>query len=180
MAVDIEKLKYPIGYYSAPKKFTVAYKNDCIDRIEALPKKLKKAVKGLTAAQLRSKYRPGGWTVRQLLNHIPDSHMNAYVRFKWTLTEKTPTIKAYDEKVWVTTPDVKSFDINTTLKLLDAHHARWVELLRSMSMKDYEKQFKHPETGKKNPLTKWLGVYAWHGEHHLAHITELKKRKGWK
>ena len=115
MAVDIEKLKYPIGRYQAPKKFTVAYKNECISRIEALPKKLKKAVKGLKANQLRTKYRPGGWTVRQLVNHIPDSHINAYVRFKWTLTEKTPTIKAYNEKLWVITNDVKSYDITNTL-----------------------------------------------------------------
>jgi len=179
MVLDIEKLKYPIGRYSPPEKFTVAYKNECIARIEALPKKLKRAVKGMTPDQLKTKYRPGGWTVRKLLNHIPDSHMNAYVRFKWTLTEDTPTIKAYDEKMWVKTSEVNSFDINNTLKLTEAHHFRWGELLRSMSMKDFEKQFKHPETGKKNPLNKWLGVYAWHGEHHLAHITELKKRKGW-
>lgn len=180
MAVDIEKLKYPIGKYQAPKKFTVAYKNDCIERIEALPKKLKRAVKGMTASQLRTKYRPGGWTVRQLLNHIPDSHLNAYIRFKWTLTEKTPMIKAYDENLWVSTNEVKSFDLKNTFTLLEAHHARWAELLRSMSMKDFNKAFKHPATGKKNSLSKWIGVYAWHGEHHLAHITELKKRKGWK
>jgi len=180
MLVDIEKLKYPIGKYSPPKKFTVAYKNDCIARIEALPKKLKRAVRGMTANQLRTKYRPGGWTVRQLLNHIPDSHLNAYIRFKWTLTEKTPTIKAYKEKIWVTTPEVKSYDIDLTFKFLEVHHARWVELLRSMPMKDFNKSFIHPETGKKNSLSKWLGVYAWHGEHHLAQITELKKRKGWK
>lgn len=180
MAVDIEKLKYPIGYYQAPKKFTPKFKNECIERIEAFPKKLKRAVKGMTSAQLRTKYRPGGWTVRQLVNHIPDSHMNAYVRFKWTLTEKNPTIKAYDENLWASTSEVKSYDINNTLKLLEVHHIRWVELLRSMSMKDFNRTFKHPATGKKNPLSKWVAVYAWHGEHHLAHITELKKRKGWK
>lgn len=180
MALDLETLKYPIGKYVPPKKFTPAYKNECIARIEGLPKKLKRAVKGLNSNQLRTKYRPGGWTVRELINHIPDSHMNAYVRFKWALTEKSPVIKAYNEKMWVKTPEVKSFDISTTMALLDAHHRRWVELLRSMPMKDYNKKFKHPATGKAAALSTWVGVYAWHGEHHLAHITELKKRKGWK
>ncbi len=179
MEVDIETLKYPIGRYEAPETFTEAYKDECIARIEALPAKLKSAIEGMTAEQLDTRYREGGWTVRQLLNHIPDSHMNAYIRFKWSLTEETPTIKAYDEKLWVKTNEVASFNIDTTMKLLDAHHARWAELLKSMSMEDYDKAFKHPETGKRNPLNKWVGVYAWHGEHHLAHITELKKRKGW-
>lgn len=179
MALDIEKLKYPIGRYKAPSKFTPAFKNQCIKEIEMLPKQLRKAVKGLDANQLRSKYRPGGWTVRQLINHIPDSHMNAYVRFKWTLTEKTPTIKAYDEKLWVLTNEVKSYDIDNTLKMLEGLHGRWVELIKSMKMNDFNRSFLHPETGKKNPLAKWTGVYAWHGKHHLAHITELKKRKNW-
>jgi hypothetical protein len=171
--------RYPIGPFAAKDNYTNAEVEANIGRIEALPAKLEAAVAGLTAQQLDTPYREGGWTVRQVVHHVPDSHMNAYIRTKWTLTENTPTIKAYDEKAWAETPDIKS-DPTVSLTLLKALHAKWIVLLRNLTPADMAREFYHPDSKKHQRLDRVIAMYAWHGEHHVAHITELKKAKGWR
>jgi len=139
---------------------------------------LRAAVAGLNEEQLNTPYRDGGWTVRQVIHHVPESHMNAYIRFKLALTENEPTIKPYDEAAWAETADVRDTPIEVSLTLLDNLHKRWVVLLKSMSDADFAKQFRHPELGVV-PLEKNLALYAWHGNHHAAHITSLRERKQW-
>ena len=173
-----DQLRYPIGKFSAKESYTEEELKNFIDRIDTLPEKIVSAVTGLSDAQLDTPYREGGWSVRQVLHHLPDSHLNAFIRFKWTLTEETPTIKAYDEKLWAETPETKS-DPALSLNLLKALHAKWVSLLRALPTEDLKKQFLHPQTNKHVRLDNLMGMYAWHGEHHLAHITSLKERKGW-
>ena len=173
-----DQLRYPIGKFSAKESYTEEELKIIIDRIEVLPEKIVSAVKPLSVTQLDTPYREGGWTVRQVLHHLSDSHLNAYVRFKWTLTEETPTIKAYDEKLWAETPETKS-DPALSLNLLKALHAKWVSLLQVLPKEDLKKQFLHPQTNKHVRIDNLMGMYAWHGEHHLAHITSLKERKGW-
>ncbi len=141
---------------------------------------MRAAVKGLTPKQLDTPYRPGGWTVRQVLHHVPDSHLNAYVRFKLALTEDTPTIKPYYEARWANLADTRKTPVETSLALLDHLHARWVTLLRSLRSKDFAHRFFHPDHGKALTLDWALAMYAWHGPHHVAHITSLRKRMGWK
>ena len=126
-------------------------------------------MKDLTNEQLDTPYRPGGWTLRQVVHHVPDSHMNAYVRFKWTLTEETPMIKAYDEKLWAETPEVKA-DPDISVNLLKALHVKWVALLRSFTMDDLQREYIHPETKKNIRLDRMVALYAWHGDHHLGHL----------
>jgi uncharacterized damage-inducible protein DinB len=149
-----------------------------IDEIAAAPAALRKAVEGLTEAQLDTPYRPGGWSVRQVAHHVPDSHMNAYVRFKLAVTEDSPTIKPYDEAAWAELADVKTVPVATSLALLDAVHERWVAFLRSLGEADWARTFRHPELGVV-PLEKNLALYAWHGRHHVAHVTALRERIGW-
>ena len=140
---------------------------------------MRAAIAGLNEEQLNTPYREGGWTVRQVIHHVPESHMNAYIRFKLALTENEPTVKPYDESAWAETADVRNTPIEVSLALLDNLHKRWVVLLRSMSDADFEKQFRHPELGVV-PLEKNLALYAWHGKHHVAHITGLRERKQWR
>jgi hypothetical protein len=135
-------------------------------------------VRGLSDERLSTPYRPGGWTVRQLAHHVPDSHLNAYVRLKLALTEDTPTIKPYDEGSWAKLPDSDVVPVETSLVLLEAVHARWVALLRSMRDEEFNRRYTHPETGN-HDLNYLVGMYAWHGAHHTAHITALRKEKGW-
>jgi hypothetical protein len=139
---------------------------------------MRAAVAGLTTAQLDTAYRPGGWTVRQVVHHVPDSHLNAYVRFKLALTENAPTIKPYDEAAWARLPDTASTPIEVSLDLLESLHARWVRLLEAMTDSDFARQFHHPESGTMR-LDTYLSGYAWHCRHHLAHITQLRARMGW-
>jgi hypothetical protein len=140
---------------------------------------LRAAVAGLNEEQLNTPYRDGGWTVRQVIHHVPESHMNAYIRFKLALTEDDPTIKPYNEAAWAETADVRDTPVEVSLALLDNLHNRWVVLLKSMSDADFSKQFRHPELGVV-PLVKNLALYAWHGKHHVAHITSLRERKQWR
>jgi hypothetical protein len=140
---------------------------------------LRAAVAGLNEEQLNTPYRDGGWTVRQVIHHVPESHMNAYIRFKLALTEDDPTIKPYNEAAWAETADVRDTPVEVSLALLDNLHNRWVVLLKSMSDADFSKQFRHPELGVV-PLEKNLALYAWHGKHHVAHITSLRERKQWR
>ena len=170
--------RYPIGKLEIPVAVTPALRQSAIETIAQTPTKFRAAVKGLNDAQLDTPYREGGWTVRQLVHHLPDSHVNAYVRLKLALTESTPTIKPYAEEKWAQLADSRSTPIEVSLALLESLHTRWVLLLRALTAEDFAKKLIHPEHGEKN--VDWLlFVYAWHGPHHTAHVTELRKSKGW-
>lgn len=170
-------IKYPIGTFQFNDEITSSVLNMWIDEIEDLPRLLRDAVKNLDNEQLDTPYRAGGWTVRQVIHHIADSHMNAYVRFKLALTEENPIIKPYDETKWAELSDY-SLPIEPSLILLETLHRRWTYLLRSLTPADMEKTFIHPDSGEVS-VGKNIGIYAWHGKHHLAHITSLCNRQGW-
>jgi hypothetical protein len=172
-------LRYPIGQFRRPAEpLDDAQRGRAIDAITATPANLRAAVAGLTDAQLDTPYRPGGWMVRQVVHHVVDSHINAYVRFKLALTEDEPTIKPYDEGRWAELADSRETPIETSLLLLERLHDRWVRLLRSMSADDFARRLRHPETGMQR-LDQVLALYEWHGKHHVAHITSLRERMGW-
>jgi DinB superfamily len=175
MATD---LRYPIGKFETPESISDAQRGQFIDQIAELPTRLAVAVAGLTPAQLDTPYRPDGWTVRQVVHHLPDSHMNAYVRFKLALTEDEPTVKPYEESRWAELADAKTPPIEPSLALLENLHKRWVLLLRSLTPADWTRRFRHPERGVVT-LNGDVAMYAWHGRHHLAHITSLRERDGW-
>lgn len=164
-----DALRFPIGKFAAKDSYTPAEVQQNISVIEQLPKKIEDIVKGFGEEQLNTVYREGGWTARQVLHHLPDSHMNAYIRFKWTLTEDTPVIKAYDEKLWANTPEV-SADPSISIAILKALHPKWVVLLRGLSASDLQKQFIHPDSQKHIKLERLIALYAWHGDHHLGHL----------
>ncbi len=172
-------LRFPIGKFNPPEHIDSALIVEWISDIENCPKAMREAVEGLTDEQLDTTYRPGGWTLRQVVHHVPDSHINSYMRFHWTLTEDSPRIKAYDEKIWAELEYQKSMPIAVSLNLLDMVHQRWVFLLKSLSETDLEKYFVHPENGQNHTLKWTIALYAWHSKHHVAHITDLKKRMGW-
>lgn len=172
-------LSYPIGPFTEPENITSEMIGEWIDDIAVLPTQMKAAVEGLSQEQLATTYRPEGWTIKQVINHVPDSHISSYMRFHWTLTESNPTIKAYNEKAWATLSYHDEMPITVSLELLAAVHERWVHLLRSLSETDLEKTYVHPENGKTLKLKTTIGSYAWHGKHHLTHILNLKKRMGW-
>ena len=172
-------LRYPIGKFTPVPGLTAAQRETCIGQVAAAPAQLRAAVAGLTAAQLDTPYREGGWTVRQVVHHVPDSHMNAYIRFKFGLTEEAPAIKTYEEKDWARTPEVAATPVDVSLALLDALHLRWVTLLRSMTPAQFARTIKHPEWGTPS-LDSMLALYAWHGRHHTAHVTSLRERMGWR
>ena len=174
----MEDLKYPIGKFTPKDSYSNEEIQKNILRIASLPTRLSDAVKNFDDKKFDTAYRDGGWTVRQLVHHIADSHLNAYIRFKWTLTEDRPTIKAYEEKLWATTEEVKS-DPQISLTLLKAHHTKWVGLLKTLTPSQLERDFIHPETKKAVNLKNLLALYAWHSDHHLAHITKLIERMGW-
>ncbi len=174
MSVD---LRYPIGKVRLVQKVTDDQRRGYTDMVAKTPVLLREAISGLTAEQLDEPYRPGGWTVRQVVHHLPDSHMNAFIRFKLALTEDTPTIKPYDEARWAELPDAKAA-IDPSLSLLENLHKRWDVLLRGMAPADFARKFNHPEAGTMT-LDDYLQVYAWHGRHHVAHIASLRERKGW-
>jgi hypothetical protein len=161
------------------KEVTAAKRAQAIEEIAAAPGKLREALLSLGDKHLDTPYREGGWTVRQLTHHVPDSHMNAYVRWKLALTETEPTIKPYEEKAWANLVDAKSMPVSVSLELLRALHERWVTLIRGMQEADFARTFKHPEHPGAQTLDWMLFLYAWHGRHHVAHITELRKQKGW-
>jgi hypothetical protein len=169
-------LRYPIGKFDGV--YSEEQKPQYLADIEQTPARLRAAVNGLSPAQLDTPYRPAGWTVRQVVHHLPDSHMNSYVRFKLALTEDEPTIKPYAEDRWAELADTKATPIETSLTLLESLHSRWVALLRSLTQKQWERSFRHPELGLMS-LEKSLALYAWHGRHHVAHIIELRKRNEW-
>jgi uncharacterized damage-inducible protein DinB len=170
--------RYPIGDFEMPAPVTPARRQQAIEEIAAAPVKMRAAVKGLKEAQLDAPYREGGWTVRQVVHHVPDSHLNAYVRLKLALTEDKPTIKPYNEAAWAELADSKSTPIEVSQALLDAVHTRFVLLWRSLKPADFARVLVHPDHGERT--VDWLlFLYEWHGKHHTAHITELRKKKGW-
>ena len=171
-------LSFPTGKFQRPPMLDAEARARAIDTVAATPARLREAVRGLTPEQIETPYRPGGWTVRQVVHHVPDSHLNAYCRFKLALTENEPTIKPYDEAQWALLPDVKAVPIETSLTLVDAVHDRWVAILRAMKPADFERMLVHPESGRQR-LDQMLALYAWHGPHHTAHITKLRERSGW-
>ena len=170
--------RYPIGKFHYDGPPTEEQRSAFIAQIERTPGELRAAVQGLTPQQIETPYRDGGWTVRQVAHHVPESHMNAFIRFKLALTETEPTIKPYEEALWAKTPDVQASSVESALALLDALHARFVVLLRTMKGDAWKRTFRHPELGIV-PLEKNLALYAWHGRHHTAHVTELRKRMQW-
>jgi hypothetical protein len=176
--MDLTALQYPIGRFVAQPQLTAARRGELVDDLAALPAALAAAVAGLTATQLDTPYRPQGWTVRQVVHHIPDSHLNAFVRCKLALTEQEPLIKPYDEAAWATLADAHSDDIATSLELLAALHRRWTGLLRTLTDEQWHRRFRHPDHGLMS-LNRTLQLYQWHGRHHLAHITSLAERSGW-
>jgi hypothetical protein len=170
-------LRYPVGQFVLPDSTTPQERVAWIKEIARTPRGLRAALSGLSEEQLETPYRPAGWTVRQVAHHVPDSHLNAYVRFKLTLTEHEPTIKPYDEARWATLADT-TLPVDASLDLLEGLHLRWVHLLESLSDADFQRRFIHPESGPWR-LDQYLAQYAWHGRHHIAHVTELRKRLGY-
>ena len=170
--------RYPIGPYEPPNEVTPAMRTLAVQEIAALPAAVRAATQGLNDAKLDTPYRDGGWTVRQVVHHIADSHMNAYVRCRLALTEPEPTIKPYEESAWAQLQDAAHSPIDVSLHLLEPLHERWVTLLGSVNPEDFARTFRHPDHGVRT-LDWMLFLYAWHGKHHTAHITELKKQKGW-
>ena len=172
-------LRYPIGLFKFDGQPSEQQIKQFISDIEQAPARLRAAIDGLSEQQLETPYRPGGWTVRQVAHHVPESHMNAYVRMKLALTEENPTIKPYDEARWAETPDVRGTPISVSLTLLESLHQRWVTLLKALGPAELARTFNHPESGRWT-LGKYLALYSWHGKHHVAHITSLRERMGWR
>src|SRR5919199_4518049 len=170
--------RYPVGKFEPRETLTPDERRAMIDIVAACPARMREAVAKLDERQLDTPYRPGGWTVRQVVHHVPDSHMNAYVRLKLALTEDEPTIKPYDEARWAELADSRDTPIETSLVLLERLHERWVTLLRSMSAHDFARRLNHPENGVMR-LDQMLALYAWHGRHHVGHVTSLREREGW-
>ena len=171
-------MRFPAGRFSFDPDITPDKRQSWIRQIADAPAALRAAVAGLDASQLDTPYRPDGWTVGQVVHHVPESHMNAYVRFKLALTEDNPTIKPYDEAAWARTADASRTPIEVSLTLLDMLHRRWIVLLESLAAEDFERRLEHPENGPMT-LDRLLQMYAWHGRHHVAHITELRAREKW-
>jgi uncharacterized damage-inducible protein DinB len=171
-------LRFPIGKAQFETEMTDARRAELISQIESAPVALREAVRWLSEEQLETPYRPDGWTLRQVVHHLPDSHMNSYTRFKLALTEDSPTIRPYDEAAWAEMPEARTAPLSLSLDLLEALHGRWALMLRSMTPADFARSFNHPEIGQVS-LDQALSLYAWHGRHHVAHITSLRRRMGW-
>lgn len=170
--------RYPIGRFRAPETFTPSLRAEFIGQIEEAPSLVRQAVYRLTSEQLQTPYREGGWTLAQVVHHLPDSHANAYVRFRLALTEAEPAIKGYDEAAWAELHDAALSDIDASLAMLEGLHARWVNLLRRLTPAQWTLAFLHSERGRVT-LENNLALYAWHGRHHVAHITTLRSQMGW-
>ncbi|MES1261400.1 MAG: YfiT family bacillithiol transferase [Acidobacteriota bacterium] len=170
--------RFPLGKFVWPAAVTAEDRARYIETLASAPARLREAVAGLTESQLDTPYRSGGWTVRQVVHHIPDSHMNSYIRFKLALTEDEPAIQPYDEAAWAKLSDAGETPVEVSLSLLECLHARWVTLLRGMGEAEWKRKFRHPEIGLIS-LESNLALYAWHGDHHIGHITAVKNRSGW-
>jgi len=176
--MNASDLRYPVGEFRFPESVSPPERAALIEQIAQAPARLRAAVAGLADSQLDTLYRPGGWTVRQVAHHVPDSHMNSYVRFRLALTEDEPVIKPYEEKLWAELADARTLPVEPSLALLESLHGRWVPLLRSLTDADWKRSFRHPELGPVR-LEQNLALYAWHGRHHVAHVTALRERMGW-
>jgi hypothetical protein len=174
----VTDLRYPTGPFTPPEQPTREFRTRAIDIIEETPGRLRNAVQGLDEDQLDTPYREGGWTLRQVVHHVPDSHLNAYIRLKLALTEPVPVIKPYDEAAWAQLVDNATVPIDVSLNLLDSLHRRWVALLRGMRDDDFRREYVHPDSGR-HVLDHLVALYAWHGPHHIAHITTTRSRLGW-
>lgn len=175
MDETLEKLRYPVGQFQVPEKIGRDQIEEWIGVIAAFPARLYREVKDLSDEELGFRYRPGGWTIRQIVHHCADSHMNCFIRFKLALTEGTPTVKPYSEQLWAELPDAAELSPAASLQILDGLHGRWTALLKSLGDPEWGKEFFHPETGKKTSLEVCLGFYAWHCRHHLAHVVLAKQ-----
>ena len=175
----LKQLRFPIGLYKIPPTITKEHRDEWIAILEHLPKRLEALVASLSEEQLETPYRPGGWTVRQLVHHISDSHHHSYIRFKWALTEDKPVIKPYDEKEWSKLFDARTAPIKMSLDHLKAVHAKLVYLLKGLSPEDLQRKFIHPDDNSESTLEVNIGRYAWHSNHHFAHIANLIEREGW-
>lgn len=171
-------LRYPMGPFVPDSSPTPQSRGLHIAQIEGMPVRMRRIVTDLSSEQLDTPYREGGWTVRQLIHHVPDSHMNAYIRCKLALTENTPTIKPYNEDAWARLKDSELTPVEVSLSLLESVHARWVTLLKSLQPHEFERKFNHPERGTQT-IDELIALYDWHGNHHMAHITGLRDRKKW-
>lgn len=171
--------RYPLGHFIFEAPSTAGQRAGWIDRVAAAPARLRATVAGLDDEQLETPYREGGWTVRQVAHHLPDSHLNAYVRFRLAMTEDEPAIRPYDEARWARLHDARTAPVEVSLRLLEALHERWVGLLRSLGAEDFRRGLVHPEHPAGLTLEKMLALYAWHGEHHVAQIEHLRERRGW-
>ena len=174
----MEDLRYPIGTFVTPERYGAGERGEHIAQIEVAPARLRAAVQGLSADQLRQPYREGGWTVAQVVHHVADSHINSYIRFKLAVTADNPPVTAYDEGQWAQFPDAVSVDVGISLALLDAIHGRWITFLRGLDAGQFDRTFRHSQLGLVS-LNLALPQYAWHGLHHTAHITSLRARMGW-
>lgn len=174
---DLDDFRFPIGRFSRPASYSEQDRASSIETLHLLPERLAGAIAGLNDGQLDTCYREGGWTVRQVVHHVADSHANAYIRFKLALTEDWPTIKPYEEAAWAMLPD-SQLPVGVSLDLIAALHARWVSLLESLSEEDFHRGYVHPAGGRQN-LAQVLALYEWHSRHHTAHITNLRARMGW-
>ena len=174
----MEDLRYPIGRFETPQNATQEDRQRWLEAIESAPGQLRQAVAGLSEEQLDTPYRPEGWTIRQVVHHITDSHLNGYVRTKWTLTEDNPAIKAYDQVRWAESPEARAGNVELSLPLLESLHRRWSEVLHSFEPDTWAQTFQHPQWGAVS-LDVNVALYAWHGAHHIAHITTLRERMGW-
>jgi uncharacterized damage-inducible protein DinB len=175
-----DQLRYPVGRFKPPSEFSKPLFEEWIRTIDELPSRLSSVVRRLNDEQLDTPYREGGWTIRQVVHHLADSHINSYVRFKLAITEELPAIKPYYEDRWAELDEAKHAPVEISLSLLEALHRRWVLFLKTLSEEDFERKFHHPESKKDIELRTTLALYAWHCNHHLAHITSLADRKGWK
>jgi hypothetical protein len=176
---DLEQLKYPIGKFTVPQPISSENLTEWIKIIENFPQQLTKLVSKFDDEQLNTPYRPDGWTVRQVIHHIADSHMNSYIRFKWALTENKPTIKPYFEDRWAELHDGKNGPILVSLYLITSLHARWVLMLKGLTPNELQHTFIHPDGGREITLAENIGIYAWHCVHHFAHINNLRKQMNW-
>jgi DinB superfamily len=172
--MDIEQLRFPIGPFTPPNEYSPVYIQNCISKIEKLPQLLSEAVADMTEPQLDTPYRPGGWTARQVIHHIADSHINSYTRFKLALTEDQPIIRPYDEVSWAELPDGKSAPIDISVDLIRSLHQRWSLVLQQMDAEQWQRTFFHPGMNRIWSLEYAVAMYAWHGEHHLAHVLLVK------
>jgi hypothetical protein len=178
--MDIEHLKYPIGKFNQPDTITASNIAQWIDDIAAFPARITKETNALTNAQLDTYYRPDGWTIRQVIHHCADSHINSFIRLKLALTEEQPTIKPYFEERWAELLDSKNMPIAPSLQIIEGLHERWTVVLKNLTESDFERIFIHPEQGRKVRIDEYIGLYAWHCNHHLAHITATKKNLNWR